>query len=85
MKQLKEDGTFNVISLDAAGRSGDEVLRDHYLADNYADATEEEFNAQEAGAEDSVVEGDVPSEDGEVSTEAGSEEVVEEQAPEVGL
>jgi hypothetical protein len=75
MKQLKEDGTFHVISLDAAGKTGDEVLRDHYLADNYADATEEEFNAQEASVEDSVVEGDVPSEEGEVSPEAESEEV----------
>ena len=78
MKSLKEDGSFNVVSLDAQGKSGDEVLHDHFMSQGYADATQEEFDAQEAGAADSDVASDVPSEDGEVSPDAGSEEVAAE-------
>jgi hypothetical protein len=75
MKQLKEDGSFNVVKLDASGRTGDEVLRDHYLADGYADATEEEYLAvvntsvEEAPVEEAPVE------------EAPVEEAPVEEAP----
>lgn len=68
MKQLKEAGDWEVKELDAQGKSGDEVLRDVYLADNWADATQEEYDAQVANSVASDASDD----------EVESEEVVEE-------
>lgn len=76
VKKLREgtEGEWEVKQIETANR-------DIWLADSWGDATKEEYDEQIAQAEDSPKaadgdsEGDVPSEDGQVSEEAPAEEV----------
>ena len=54
MKKLREgesaDGSFEVQEFDATGVDPNAILRNQMLADGYADATQEEYDAQVAAS-----------------------------------